>query len=372
MMDTLAGSISENKCVLFLGPLFGVSDTGEKIHELIFNKLKDAYSLDAEFQNLFIVSNNNDSKKSSLKYKLDNIYQSITPNAIYTDVVTIPFCGIINCTQDPLLKDRFDTTGIPFKFSYYKHTSKDAIQKNIANEKSRYTYLYNVYGLTKDTNSLIVDYNRFYNFLMELLNDPPNLPQELISMLSSATVFLFLGFDLLQWYIPLIIRKLYKFRSNDDIIQSIAIMEDTMRSVLSTDNLSYPQSLNKHPREFEIGVSDTSQSVIDALKQHPITMPLLRKIAVNNLRQPSVEERTKLRETCTGLANSDKKPELIKELLSITRQWIVDFEEKDVNEISQRYENNEKIWNQGLKTDENHNIDDRKIALTLTELVSRI
>ena len=67
--------------------------------------------------------------------------------------------------------------------------------------------LYNLFGSIADENSLITTYDAFFNFFISVIGEEHKLPLELQNRLTEANFFVFIGFDLTKWYIPLLMHK---------------------------------------------------------------------------------------------------------------------------------------------------------------------
>lgn len=364
-IDTIVSSINEGKCVLFLGPMFGQTAEGKKIHETLLEHLSTTrnYKIDKEFPNLFILGDNNDRRKAELIYEIKRYYTTINESPIYTDILKIPFRGIVNCTGDVFLKDKLGEAGISHKFAYYN--GGPAYDGVTGEDRFKYTYLYNVFGNCTDSNSVIIDYNRFYNFLIVLLGGTSELPSELVDILSVATVFLFVGFDLSLWYVPLILRKLYKLRGEkkDDILKSVAVLDQTIHP-------AGPVNLARYPMEFEMEKKCSTEDLFHIIINHSSIE--LRGVVLKQRTVLAKFERAQYKTTCDRLYGENKMDELLDLLQQLAEGSNVAFYPLDITKIRGRIaKNNDELINRRIPKDA-YDVEFQLISESLLNLIGKI
>lgn len=226
--QTITAQLAENDVVLFLGPLFGLTEDLKMINLLFREELvRQNFMLDGEFENFFILKGTSHKTVAtdliSLRTQYKRFYESLKPHRIYEDIAMLKFKAIVNCTHDLYMEKALKKYDIDHYFSFFsvKNVSPQAdillagIKEGIDTEAQ--TVLYNVYGSYQDQQSLISDYESFYQFLISLLSAKQEIPQQLKTSLERADVFIFLGFDLTKWYIPLMIRKLFLLANNTKV-----------------------------------------------------------------------------------------------------------------------------------------------------------
>jgi hypothetical protein len=269
-LATITTSISSDSCVLVLGPLFGKNKNGEHIHEEMRKYLQEdnLVKLDDEYQNLFIIEDTKGTPTVVIEDTIGRSYDKIEPDAIYESVAKIKFNAIITFTQDIFLIKAFDSFHFDYLFTYFSTTRPQTeFERLPADENERkqaaarkLPFIYNVFGHYQHKDSLIYTYDKFYKFLFPLLGDSKAFPDELVNRLSNARVFLFMGFDLKKWYVPLFITKFCKLgrenKSTNQII--IAPINDT-----NTRNPEYLRWLLRYPLEIKL-IKDT-YSFLDKL-----------------------------------------------------------------------------------------------------------
>lgn len=277
--DILEG-IKMNKCVLILGPLFAMDKEGNKIQDNLTQKLlKSGLSLDDEFQNLFIVEQSADDW--GITSKIITFYDTAIPNDIYNNVAKIRFNSILTFTQDVFLLNAFKGQKFDYIFKYFSADgSKQNEESDITDKINKPPVIYNVFGHYKDSNSLIISYSSFYEFLFAILGNKQTFPLELITQLSESRVFVLLGFDLKKWYVPLLITKLYTLgrdNSNQRRPMAVATLNDT-----DTSNEEYVRWLTRYPLSIKF-IEGTSQQFIDKILADE---NVFRKSQQEQLRQP--------------------------------------------------------------------------------------
>jgi hypothetical protein len=276
MLNMLNTFVSSQSCVLLLGPLFGVDQSNQKIHSTLRHFLTappKSLSLDEEFDNLYISTLTDGSQNSNLIYEIDNFYLNVNPSDVYEKILDIGFRAIISYTSDLLLEKANIRNEYDFSYFSAKGSQINGESTQISNV-SKKPIIYNIFGSINDLNSLILDYDSLYDFLINILKADQEVPLQLKNILGSARAFLFLGFDLRKWYIPLIIRKFNQFILNGSrtraAVSAFACLDDTP----NIPNNSFAESLNKYPLLFKPFNKMTSTELIDALAKLPRKKPV--------------------------------------------------------------------------------------------------
>lgn len=218
-LDLITNSIVDKKCILFLGPKFAMAQDKGKIHLSLRAQLTAKYSLDPEYDNLYIF--NGVTKKpghkaiiiSRLKNDLAGYYSGAAPHDIYEQISKIDFRAVISCTHDHFLPDSFQKTWRRDpNFEYFSQKGQQVSQvKNEDISLPEGPAFFNVFGSIKDKESLIVTYDSFYKFLMKLIGDKEKIPIQIQTSLKESSMLLLFGFDLKKWYMPLFFRRLNEY-----------------------------------------------------------------------------------------------------------------------------------------------------------------
>jgi SIR2-like domain len=227
-----ATKVENSKCVLLLGPRFGLTTdkqgTTRSISESVRMGLEEYYGkkpgfnwqerIDCQFDNLFIMRNVQAGKTLELfelRAQLSQQYLTVeqqSTHPIYTQIAQLPFNAIINCTPDTLLQKAFEDGGIDHDFFYY--SPKGQQQKRPDPPRANVPILLNMFGYAKDQDSFLITYEHFFNFVFSMLGNSETLPDTLKKLVREADLFVLLGFDLEKWYIPLLLRRLNQEKQN--------------------------------------------------------------------------------------------------------------------------------------------------------------
>ncbi|ANE50617.1 SIR2 family protein [Flavisolibacter tropicus] len=248
--ETLKTFVENGSCVLLLGPLFGIDADGNKIH----SKLKDLltsdrykFSLDSEFDNLYILRKSDGLNNARIKSVITNFYKNIARNEIYDKLLDIGFSGIISFTSDLLLSKANATKNA---YDFYAFNGRQlVVAEDESQGISEKPVIFNVFGDMNDLNALIVDYDSLYEFLMSIIKAETQIPLQLRETLKQASSFLLLGFDLSKWYIPIIIRKLNQFilaNQRKTPIDGFVCLDDST----APPREGFEESLSKYPLFF--------------------------------------------------------------------------------------------------------------------------
>ncbi len=259
--------IENGSCVLFLGPLFSIDADGNKIHLKLKNFLTDPPNnllLDDEFDNLYISKKSDGSQNAAIMAGITSFYRSIGRSNVYDKLLGIGFQAIVSFSSDILFKEANDTRNEYDFLAFNKKGNESESQKDTPETISKKPIIYNVFGDMRDLNALIVDYDSLYEFLLNIIKADSQIPLRLKDILGKATAFLFLGFDLNRWYIPIIIRKLNQFILNNrskGIINGFACLDDT--PIVPPKEVQ--DSLNKYPLQFKVFTATGTIDLINHL-----------------------------------------------------------------------------------------------------------
>ena len=249
-------AINQGNCILFLGPQFSMDNDGNKMFREIRKRMEGNSrfrDLDFGYDNLFIFKDKKPSStnKMRLNMAIKNYYKTVQPHSIYSAFPQIPFSAIISLSPDLFIRDAFEADKINFK--YFSH--KGNFETKEVDEKL--PILYNLFGSIEDENSLITTYDNFFNFFISVIGEEHKLPLELQNRLTEANFFVFIGFDLTKWYIPLLMHKLSNFKNS----------EDDAPTLVNNDNVRDGLNENQLPLELMILEEDTVP-ILNTLAKH--------------------------------------------------------------------------------------------------------
>ncbi len=270
-LDFHGDKIEREKCVLFLGPRFGVTDTGENIHDKVLQRLLEYYNaktppfnayerLDIQ-DNLVILrkkKGEEDPKEPfELRARLSEYYLDLTPHPLYAQIARLPINAIISCSPDLLLRNAFRQLNIDHDFFYYSPSR----QIDRPKERSGVPILYNLFGSAEDRGSFLITYEYFFRFVFAMLGDNSDeIPQTLKNVLKEAHLFMLLGFDLEKWYVPLLLRRLSLNEEKSKDQEKISVVGEKIKTTPDDEQkLSTPI--------FILEEQATSQEIIATLTE---------------------------------------------------------------------------------------------------------
>jgi hypothetical protein len=251
-VDLLDRFISTRYCVLLLGPLFGIDNNNDKISSGLRSYLTQPpnnFDLDDEYDSLYISKSSDGSQSLLLINEISKFFEQVQPNEIYDRILKIGFRAIITYSSDLLLANANKSEAYDFYYFSTKGNKKpedEAALKQI----SQKAVIYNLFGNNSDFNSLITDYDSLYDFLISIVKADQEFPLQLKNILSNAKAFLFLGFDLSKWYIPLLVRKLNQFILNGNRLKNNVLAFSCLDDTPVMNPKTVTDSLNKYPLVF--------------------------------------------------------------------------------------------------------------------------
>ncbi len=345
-------TLANKRCILFLGPRFGKTAEGKTAGETIHEKLAALPvrpgqtslidKLDDEFDNLFILKDKDAGTQAyQLKGHLARFYKEMEPGDIYKTIARLPFGAVICCTPDLMLKKAYDNLKESQKdldvfFYYYSPKgsenkpvedlkileNKPAEEPSQQKEKEKETrILYNLFGSAENPESLIVTYEAFFKFVVDILGTSEQLPGTLQYIFQGAEIFMMLGFDLNKWYIPLIIRKLN---------QGKGAVTSERSSVLTLDTTFRPEAENKLSTTF-IVVENQTEEVLERISMAITDQTPPPQAGPETIKPDPVEikgildaaqelvQKTDLPQAVQTLLNDSEKLQLSKELKNSLR-----------------------------------------------------
>ena len=286
-------------------------------------------------------------KKMLLNIELKKNYNEVAPHSVYNKIPSIPFSAIISCSPDIFLKKAFKENNLDSNFHYY--SQKGATNENVNTDKS-VSFLYNVFGYLNDEDSLITTYESFYKFIISIMGEEQQLPLELRNRIVDSKIFLFMGFDLTKWYVPLLIHKLNSYKQDQ---------KDTDATALINNDNTFNENTEQHfPLEM-IVLNGDSIPTIDAIFQK-----LQKK---GNLRKKSQVQ---------GFANTDDLIQLVRDnnISEALDKLKKANEDKDIDNmevfvIEARFNQMEKNTRLGTTSEAGARLERAKIINALLELI---
>jgi len=197
--NALIKAIRYEGAVLFIGPNLEKDEHGIPIFTKLCQELEKKYAgnihIDDKDGFFFI----HPTVEFDVKFDIKEFYDMYDfASDIYYKIAAIPFHLIITLSPDDSLHNIFENNSIPHKFDYFE--SYNTLDKE---PTKNYPLIYNLLGLATQNRYVLTEEN-YYNYIKSVIGDNV-LPKKIISAFSSASNFIFIGFDFDKWYIRLLL-----------------------------------------------------------------------------------------------------------------------------------------------------------------------
>jgi len=212
--DALVQGISDQQCILFVGPecYSLATDTTQAASLSAYLKEHQA-TLNIRVQEngwFHLQKGGSDGPAYSA---IRRFYKNAAPDstALLAQIAKIPFHLLLSLTPDYHLRTAFEQQNFPHRFEAY-----------IRNEPNRDTQaptkalplIFNVMGELQQRNSLILTYNDFYDYIESTFTGN-SMSTLLTNNIMDAQYFLFLGIPFDQWFVQLFMRILRQHREKE-------------------------------------------------------------------------------------------------------------------------------------------------------------
>ncbi len=276
-------TITNQKCVLFLGPeLFRTDDNSKSKQQLFFENMARenrerilSYNPDGFF--LFSSSE----EKTIVYRKIIDFFEGQTNEDIIQKIAEIPAHLVVSINPDNALKNYFVKHNHPHSFEFFDKNQKKDIAVAPTKEKPLF---YNLFGSIKNLETLILTHDNLFEYFKAVMGNNV-LPLELRTALESATNYIFLGFQFDKWYVQLIL-SLLKLHDKNYHFMRYALensMSNDTKSLckdhfkiqfIGADNQAFLNTLHEKCKQAGIlrdfnmqGVDDSDNEEINDLKQ---------------------------------------------------------------------------------------------------------
>lgn len=356
-LDLCINYIEEGKCILFLGPQFAIDEKEQKVHQLVKDHLlQSAFKekLDYSYDNMYVFRDPKPKTgdKMRLNIELKKVYQNISPHSLYDQLPFIPFSAIISCSPDHYLRDRFNRLNLPVQFQYFSrkgNANPTAYQEEVP-------LLYNLFGSIEDEDSLITTYTSFYKFIISVMGEEQVLPLELRNRIAEAKIFVLMGFDLTQWYIPLLAHKINSFRKEE-----VDRGEIHRTAMINMDNTIDDHCKRTFPIELMI-VNGQTIPTVETIYTKIGDKGILRKPATD-IGGDEIEQLKDLVTDCNFLPVFEKLRKLYQAM---------GWPDQEINMIHKRHTNNEKNLHSKLISMDAAEVEAAQITKVTLDLIQQL
>lgn len=199
----LTRAIKNEGTVLFIGPNLQRDLDNRLVYPQFCQKMVENYAGEVSFDDkdgfFFFIE---PAAKSDVVYDMKEYYETLTfKRDVYERIAAIPFHLIISLCPDDALHQVMDENNVKHQFAFYDSYKTD-VEKPSIDEP----LVYNLFGLATQ-GKYILTQEDYYNYIKSVIGEDV-LPKKIVSALSAATNFIFLGFDFEKWYVRLLLMNL--------------------------------------------------------------------------------------------------------------------------------------------------------------------
>lgn len=362
--------IETGSCVLLLGPLFGLDAKGNKIHKELKAFLEGPENnvvVDDEFDNLYISKRSDGSENASLMAGITTFYRQLQGSPLYDRILKTGFQAIISFSSDLLLYQA-NSVSQEYEFFAFNRKGNENPESDGPRTMLKKPVIYNVYGDMRDMNAMIVDYDSLYDFLLNIMKADAEIPLQLKDILGKANAFLFLGFDLSRWYIPIIVRKLNQFIMNNrtrGIVNGFVCLDDTR--LMNPDKIS--DSLNKYPLRFKAFRQFNTIELLAQLSTKSKNSASAAKPEENGL---TGDQRNFFKEWNDNIIDLDRTTALDQFFSRYRKMSYKGPSKQELDGQSMAYQSTVMKKHQGVITDANFDVDCQAIVVNLQNITNNI
>ncbi len=262
--EKLTRDFRENRCILLLGPqLATVEQDGRRVplHEKLAAQITgllagEGITLEEnDRKNLPYVAqryvHNNPNLLVDLWDKVDDFYrsQASSPPPVYEHIAALPVSIFINTAPDDFLSAALlQQNKEPWPQQHYNFRRNQRFEVDTSLISPQKPLIYNLFGSLRDKESLVLTPADQVEFIRRILEKNPPAPTELLALFRPYHTYIFLGFDLEDWYLRLLIDGL-------NLCGNTALSpQSDGRAVSQSTRAFYEEKFNFHFIDDDIGV----------------------------------------------------------------------------------------------------------------------
>jgi len=206
--ENIAESITEGRCILFLGHQatvnYGNPDRLNSFFEDIVNQHKN--DVDSFHKGDGLLLFKNDDAIIDISRKVRNFYSTDFTSALTDKLVKIPFHSYLMLSPDSTINAALQKSGFAFQHNYFDKLNLREIENK---PTAGIPLVYNLFGSTANANSMIISHGDLYAFMKQFFGGK-NFPNTIKTMLNPENTdhIVFLGVDFDKWYFQLILNFL--------------------------------------------------------------------------------------------------------------------------------------------------------------------
>lgn len=235
--DLIAGTILEQKCILFIGPgVFG-NDEFPRLEEWMADYLKkepgDLVKKYYAEDSLFTFKD--PSAKTKATFALKKFFQEKDfshVKELYGKIASIPFSMIFTLTPDDLLQQVFDERKVNYNPDFYLKNQPPRQVDTPITPTAGSPLIYNLFGFIQNRDSLVLTYDDLFDYLNSVLAEQSMHP-DIKQTIKKMENFIFLGISFDKWYMRLLLKMLYRLQGRDEFLRfaNDVILEDDVKTL---------------------------------------------------------------------------------------------------------------------------------------------
>ncbi|MCP4438785.1 MAG: CHAT domain-containing protein [Aureispira sp.] len=215
-------NLNNNACILILGPNLATGiEKGEEVtllhhfSELLADELEDSaisYELanrkDLAYIALRWLKNIPNVNSNDLRCEIQDLFGDFWDDipTIYEQLAQLPISLVINTGMDDYMKQAFEGAN---KKAHLLHYNYQRNQAGVVPDQSiEEPLIYNLFGYYNDPESMVITKEDQVDYIDGLLKNASTLPKKILKHFDEDKTYLFLGFDMHDWRLPLLFRGL--------------------------------------------------------------------------------------------------------------------------------------------------------------------
>ena len=235
--DLIAGTIQEQKCVLFIGPAVFGNEKFPRLEEWMADFLqKEPGDLIKKYyaeDSLFVFKD--PSAKTKATFSLKKFFQEEDfshVKELYRKIAEIPFSMIFTLTPDDLLQQVFDEKKVNYQPDFYLKNQPPRTVESPITPTANSPLIYNLFGYIQNRDSLVLTHDDLFDYLNSILAESSMHP-DIKQMIKKMENFIFLGISFDKWYMRLLLKMLYRLQGRDEFLRfaNEAILTDDLKTL---------------------------------------------------------------------------------------------------------------------------------------------
>jgi hypothetical protein len=223
--DKLLYGIEKGECILFLGPELPVENPdglrqipAQALARRLLRALDDEKlaGLDPQASDLSWIAQRYvvQEDQLSLEGEIESWHREWLEarTTLHDDLAALPFRRIVTCGLDPLMETALRRAGRTPAVERYHYRGRN--EELLPEATIEAPVLFHLYGHVGEAPSVVLTEMQLLDFLAHLIGHDPPLPNDLNEALTNGRLFLFLGFELRQWYLRILFHVLKVLRSD--------------------------------------------------------------------------------------------------------------------------------------------------------------